>query len=163
MVPQTTLSSVGGFFVGFFLVLFFAFGSVHFFTRFPLRQIGGVTGQSIEVSRDYASCLCLMSKVSTLPREWDAGPVSHREYCSVQKKKKIPVPGESALQTCSYTRIRGEKMVILTHLDRTLAPKKEKDFSMILSLPISLNIVLRHPVVDQFSTFSGVQRNLAEL
>lgn len=75
------------------MVLFFAFGSVYFFTRFLLKQIGGVTGQSIEVSRDYASCLCLMSKVSALPREWDTGPVWHREYCSVQKgKKKNPSP-----------------------------------------------------------------------
>lgn len=52
-------------------------GSRHFFTWFPLKQIGSVTGQSIEVSSDYASCLCLMRKVSALPREWDSCPVSH--------------------------------------------------------------------------------------
>lgn len=53
------------------------FGSLHFFTGFPVKRIGSVTGQSIEVSSDYASCLCLMRKVSALPREWDTRPVSH--------------------------------------------------------------------------------------
>lgn len=53
------------------------FGSLHFFAGFPVKRIGGVTGQSIEVSSDYASCLCLMREVSALPRERDASPVSH--------------------------------------------------------------------------------------
>lgn len=43
----------------------------------PVKRRGGVTGQSIEVSSDYASCLCLMRKVSALPRRWDASPDTH--------------------------------------------------------------------------------------
>lgn len=44
------------------------FGSRHFFTGFPVKRIDIVTGQSIEVSSDYASCLCLMKKVSIAKR-----------------------------------------------------------------------------------------------
>lgn len=44
------------------------FGSRHFFTGFPVKRIDIVTGQSIEVSSDYASCLCLMRKVSIAKR-----------------------------------------------------------------------------------------------
>lgn len=64
------------------------FGSLHFFTGFPVKRIGGLTGQSIEVSSDYASCLCLMRKISALPREWDTSPVSHWDvqYTLLYKK-----------------------------------------------------------------------------
>lgn len=37
-----------------------------------------MTAQSMEVSRDYASCLRLMRKVSALPREWDRRPLTPR-------------------------------------------------------------------------------------